>query len=226
MLQNNDDRDCSSQPRGAAPVSAGAGVAGAAPTRSAAGPCLLEVLRSFVVHPRATLLRRWNWKSAVMSSLVRASLFFFVNLTAGAEAAVAAFLTELVYRAMTSGFYGAITQGFSRVQPAWQATLGACVVLPLANHSLELLAHWLRGTERLWESIFASICFTALSTAFHVFVMRRGLLTVGEGSQSLWRDLAQMPRSVALFVAAPFVWVYRWWKGSAWADGPGRVSDF
>ncbi len=168
------------------------------------GPGLGDVLLSFVRHPVQTLVRRWNWKSALTSSIVRAALFFGVNLTAGAAAAWAAFWTELVFRACTSGFYGAVTQGFSSVRPAWRGTLGAFVLLPVFNHSLEFLAHWARGTEELAWSIFASVCFTGVSSAFHCFVMRRGLLIVGEGSQGLLADLAQMPRAVWLFVTAPF----------------------
>ena len=83
------------------------------------------------------------------------------------------------------------------------------MLLPVANHSLEFFAHWLSGTENLWISIAASVGLTVVSTAFHVFVMRRGLLTVGDGSQSLGKDLAQMPKSVALFAAYPFAQLYR-----------------
>jgi hypothetical protein len=177
--------------------------------QSPASPTLGAVLARFLRDPRRSLLARWNWKSAVTSSLVRGAIFFAVNLTAGWNAAWAAFLTELIYRAATSGFYGAITQAFSEVRPRRHGMLGAMVLLPFANHSVEFLAHWAGGTEKLGESIFASVCFTALSTAFHVFVMRRGLLTVGDGSQGLLADLRQMPRAVALFVAAPFLLVWR-----------------
>lgn len=179
------------------------------PLQTRPGPGLGRVLLSFVRNPRETLLRRWNWKSAVTSSIVRAAVFFGVNLTAGAEAAWAAFWTELVFRACTSGFYGAITQGFSTVRPAWKGTLGAFVLLPFFNHSLEFLAHWWRGTEELALSILASVCFTGISSAFHCFVMRRGLMIVGDGSQGLLADLAQMPRAVWLFVTAPFEMVGR-----------------
>ena len=167
------------------------------------GPSLGAVLLSFAHRPAETLVRRWNWKSAVTSSTVRAALFFAVNLTAGTQAAWAAFWTELAFRACTSGFYGAVTQGFSTVRPAWKGTLAAFVLLPFFNHSLEFLAHWARGTEKLALSIAVSVCFTGVSSAFHCFAMQRGLLIVGEGSQGLLADLAQMPRSVWLFVTAP-----------------------
>jgi hypothetical protein len=63
-----------------------------------------------VRHPVKYLLHRWNWKSAVLSSLLRASLFFATNLAAGLPAAIAAMKTELVFRGVTSGFYGALTE--------------------------------------------------------------------------------------------------------------------
>jgi hypothetical protein len=73
----------------------------------------LTVRQAFLLllrHPYKYLLQRWNWKSAVLSSLLRASLFFVTNLVAGLPAAIAAMKTELVFREITSGFYGALTE--------------------------------------------------------------------------------------------------------------------
>jgi hypothetical protein len=177
--------------------------------RARQAPTLGGVIKSFFTHPRETLVRKWNWKSALTSSLIRGSIFFGVNLTASTSAAVAAFMTEFVFRACTSGFYGALTQAFSHVRPVWHGTIGAMLLLPAANHSLEFLVHWLRGTAKLEASIIASICFTALSTLFHVWAMRRGVMIVGEGSQTLRADMRQMPKIIALFVASPFIYCYR-----------------
>lgn len=154
------------------------------------------------LHPWDALGRRWNYKSAVLSSLLRASLFFAVNLTEGRDAAVAAMTTELCFRFATAGFYGAMTQAFRRVEPAVAGTLAALVVLPLCAHALELLVHWWRGTAALGTSIVASIVFTGVSTTFNLFAMRRGALVVGHGRQSLLSDLAAMPRLIVLFVGA------------------------
>jgi hypothetical protein len=74
----------------------------------------------------------------VLSSLIRASLFFVTNLTAGLPAAFAAMRTELVFRAITSGFYGALTENFREVEPPWAAATTVMILLPIANHSLEL----------------------------------------------------------------------------------------
>jgi hypothetical protein len=163
----------------------------------------LTVRQAFLLllrHPVKYLLHRWNWKSAVLSSLLRASLFFATNLAAGWPAAIAAMKTELVFRGVTSGFYGALTEAFREAEPPWEAALTVMFMLPLANHSIELLVHWIRGTQKLLPSILASVILTAFSTLFNFYVMRRGVLIVGAGRHSLGKDLLKLPRLVVDFV--------------------------
>jgi hypothetical protein len=164
--------------------------------RLTVGAVFLRMLRD----PFSVLVRRWNWKSAVMSSLFRAAIFFFVNLSAGLTAALAAMNTELLFRCISSGFYGALTEAFREAEPPWAATLTVALLLPFANHSLEFLVHWMRGTRKLVPSIIASVCFTALSSVFNFYAMRRGALVVGEGRRSLLHDLRSMPRLVLDFI--------------------------
>jgi uncharacterized membrane protein YagU involved in acid resistance len=166
------------------------------------GPSIGCVLLDLIRHPVDHFIRRWNWKSAVLSSIVRSTLFFLANLDAGLSAARAAFLTELIFRSSTAGFYGALTQAFRQIRPVWTGTLAGMIVLPLVAHLLEFIVHYLRGTARLGESITLSVGFTALSTSFNLFAMRRGALTVGEGSQSLWHDVCRIPRLIADFTAS------------------------
>lgn len=111
-------------------------------------------------------------------------------------------LTEFVFRFIMSGFYGALTQRFRRVEPAALGTLGAIVVLPAVAHSLEFVVHSLRGTPELAASMMASIAFTMASTAFNLFAMRRGALVIGSGARTLADDLRAMPRLVVLFLVA------------------------
>ena len=155
------------------------------------------------------LVHRWNWKSAFTSALVRAWIFFFANLAAGWRAAAGALLAEYAYRGITSGFYGALTQNFSRVQPAWQAALAAMICLPLCSHSLEFAIHWLRRTPHLRTSMIASICFTAVSTLFHWYAMRQGAMIVGDDAASLGADMRRMPRIVIGFIACGPLFVWR-----------------
>jgi hypothetical protein len=140
---------------------------------------------------------------------LRASLFFATNLAAGLPAALAAMKTELLFRGITSGFYGALTEAFREAEPPWAAALTVMLLLPLASHSAELLVHWLRGTQKLLPSILASMIVTAFSTLFNFYVMRRGAFIVGAGRHSLGKDLIRMPRLVLDFVALPFRLVIR-----------------
>jgi hypothetical protein len=58
------------------------------------------------------------------------------------------------------------------------------------------------GTQKLAASMTASVAFTALSTAFNLFAMRRGVLIVGADRLTLRQDLRAMPRLVVLFAGA------------------------
>lgn len=173
-----------------------------APDAPRDAPTVGAVLEELLRHPARLLIERWNWKAAVLSSLLRAAIFFFTNLVAGWHAAVGALLAEMALRTATSGSYGAITEAFSEAQPAWAAMAAALVVLPVMNHSLEFLVHWLRGTPKLGLSMTASVMFTALSTSFNLYVMRHGVLTVGGRSKSLREDLALLLPLLGQFLLA------------------------
>jgi len=175
----------------------------------------MQALALLARHPRERLWRRWNWKAAVTSAIVRAALFFGANLTAGWRAATTAFAAEMLFRVCTSGFYGAITEAFVPVRPAWTGTLTTLVLLPAMSHTLEFLLHFLRGTPELGRSIGLSMSFTLVSTAFNLFAMRRGALVVGDGRAPLLHDLRRMPRlivefAIALFAVAAIPFRRRW----------------
>lgn len=162
-----------------------------------------EVFQQLISNPRIQLLHRWNWKSASLSSLSRAFVFFMANLGAGTRAAVGAMTLEFVYRSITSGFYGAITQSFRKAEPVWAATITVMFCVPAVTHLIEFAVHLIGGTQRLAISIGASVCFSVLSTAFNLFAMRRGILIVGAGRESLLHDLRRLPALIAEFVASP-----------------------
>lgn len=150
------------------------------------------------------ILAAWNWKAATLSAVTRATLFLGANASAGWRAAWGAFGAELAFRACTSGFYAGATQAFAAARPAWIAAIAALVVIPAVSHSLEFLVHFLRGTPALGRSIALSIVFTAVSTLFHLFAMRRGVLVVGAAAAPLVDDLRRMPRVIVEFLAWPF----------------------
>ncbi len=161
------------------------------------------VLRDLGRRPRHFLIARWNWKSALMSAVIRGVLFFAATLRSGFDAATAAFAIEFAFRAVTSGFFSSVTQAFRRATPDWAATLVVVAGLPLVAHVLEYLVHWLGGTERLGRAMVASVAFTVVSAAFTLYVMRRGALIVGDDDRRPFRqDLAAMPRLIAAFTGA------------------------
>jgi len=83
------------------------------------------------------------------------------------------------------------------------------ILLPLAGHTVEFAVHLLRGTAKLGASILASVCFTAVSTLFNPYAMRRGALVTGEGGQSLSTDVKMMPRLIVSFLTAGSLTVWR-----------------
>ena len=166
------------------------------------------VLR-LVTSPHEVLVRRWNWKSALSSSLIRGTIFLCANLTSGWRAAAGAMFAEWAYRALTSGFYGAITELLGEVEPEWQGSMLAAFFLVLLPHSLELAVHWLRHTPHLKASIISSVIFTIFSTLFNLYSMRRGLLIVGAHRRPFLDDLRAMPRAIAGFCAVIPIWLWR-----------------
>jgi hypothetical protein len=146
-------------------------------------------------------IRRWNWKSALLSSVFRAAIFFGANLAAGWRVAVAAMSVELIYRGISAGFFGALTQAFRDAQPASLATAATLIILPLASHSLEFTIHLARGTPKLITSIVSSVIFTIVSTLFNLYAMRRGVLIVGSEGRSLANDFRALPRIIGGFLA-------------------------
>ncbi len=170
-------------------------------TEHTGGLGLQAVWIDIACHPYQYLVRRWNWKSGVTSVILRATIFFSTNLSAGLDAALGAVATEFGYRILFSGGVGSLTQALRRCEPPWAAALSISVVLPIISHLVEFTVHFLRGTARLKTSVGVSIAFTILSALFNLFVMRRGVLVVGTEGKTLLQDLAAMPRLIVQFVA-------------------------
>jgi hypothetical protein len=171
--------------------------------RTASPPApVAEALADLLLNPGRLLLRRWNWKTALLSACLRGTIFFCANLGAGLGAAIGAMALEAALFATLSGFYGALVQSFRRAQPAWAAALAVMVLMPAVNHTLEYLLHYASGTKRIAAGVAASVALSMLSALFNLFAMRRGVLIVGDERQSLADDLRRMPRIVFDFVTA------------------------
>jgi hypothetical protein len=162
-----------------------------------------DVCADLMRHPIRGLIHRWHWKSAALSAVLRGALFFATNLTDGPGMATRAMLVECVLRIPLVGALAAVTQAFGRAEPPWAAALVAMALTPGLAHFTEFVVHGAAGTPELRTSIAASIAMSALSTVFSLFVVRRGVMVVGNDSQSFHDDLKQLPRLIVEFVLTP-----------------------
>ena len=173
-----------------------------------------DVFRSLGQHP-LQILARWNWKSALLGAILRAS-FYFTVYKASKESWLVTFtavLLELAFRFLTSGISGSLVQSFRRATPVWLATLIVTISLPIFSHTVEFITHY--SQERFFSNVFPasennarqkafaiSVLFSVLSALFNLFVMRHGVLLVGAGEEtkSFWSDMKRIPFLIAEFV--------------------------
>jgi len=175
-----------------------------------------DVFRNLAHHP-AQVITRWNWKSASLGAVLRASFYFGVYQASRESwlVTLTAVLVELLFRFFTTGISGAVVQSFRRATPVWLANIIVSVSLPLFSHTVEFITHY--AQERYFFDVFAassnsvarqrafaiSVLFSVLSALFNLFAMKHGVLLVGAGEEtlSIWDDIKRMPRMVGEFTA-------------------------
>ncbi|MFN0278190.1 MAG: hypothetical protein ACKVRN_06255 [Pyrinomonadaceae bacterium] len=183
-----------------------------------------DVFRNLLHHP-AQLVTRWNWKSVVLAVIIRGLIYLSIYLISGESWTVtmAAVLVEIPFRLITTGVAGALVQSFRKAKPIWLANTIVSIMLPAFSHTVEFTAHYVH--ERFFYDVLAatkdgvtryrtfaiSVLFSVVSVLFNLYAMRKGALLVGAGeaTQSLGKDLMQMPRLVSEFVIALPVFICR-----------------
>jgi Na+/melibiose symporter-like transporter len=141
---------------------------------------LAEALLGLLRKPVTGLVGGFNWKTAAMSALLRAIMFFFTNLRAGHTLALKATLVEGLYAVVTMGVFGAATERIRHAKPAWLTGLVVWLAIPALLLFVQYQVHHFFGTPELRRSMIASFCFAALGTGFNWFAMRRGAFLVGD----------------------------------------------
>lgn len=167
-------------------------------------------------HPFRTLVLNWNWKSAIISSVSRAPIFFGAYLAhkQGLRMALLAMAVQFVFRAITGGTNGAIIQSFSKIEPVWHAVVTIPIVLTVVMHIgewfLQSAFDSVTGSSGKTTAVLLSIFGSVVSSGFNLLAMRRGLLLVkDESQQSFWHDIKQMPWIVLELVSFPLVWTLK-----------------
>lgn len=174
-----------------------------------------DVFRNLARHP-AQIILRWNWKSAMLSAVIRAS-FYFTVYKASKESwlvTMTAVLVEVAFRFLTTGIGGAVIQSFRKASPVWLAHLIVSIMLPAFSHTVEFVSHYVQ--EKYFYDIFPaaessarqkafaiSVLFSAVSAMFNLFMMRNGVLLVGAGEEtkSFAADLKSIPMMIKDFVS-------------------------
>ncbi len=171
------------------------GSTGAVPARP-----FSSVLLGLLRRPQQILFL-WNWKSAVLSVILRGPIFLVAGLRHGWKGAVAALFTESIFCVMTAGFYGAIVQSLKDAEPPWLTALFLAGVMPVTFQVLEYVLHWFRGTPHLRVAGIVSLVVSAISSLFNLYAMRRGTLLVGGEAANFGRDLCRLPLLLLRFFA-------------------------
>ncbi len=164
------------------------------------GPRFVDLLFSLVRRPQQLLLL-WNWKSALLSIVLRGPIFFLAAVRQGWQAAIAALFTETIFCALSAGFYGAVVQILKDAEPQWLTGVFLTVVIPVIFQALEYLLHWFQGTPHLHIAAIVSLVVSAVSALFNWYAMRRGTLLIGREGGGFGGDLRRLPRLLFGFLA-------------------------
>jgi hypothetical protein len=175
---------------------------------------LSEITQFLLRHPWESMIKRWNWKAACLSALLRASVYITAYMRKGMAEAIGVTIALSIFRFLFGGVNGAIIQSYRRVQPAWHAVLTVPLFLAALSHLMEFAV--LSGYESAFgaigkkNAIIFSVIVSIISAIFNLFAMRRGVLIVkDETMQSFWRDLVSMPWLIFEFISFPLIWTYK-----------------
>jgi hypothetical protein len=166
----------------------------------AAGEGLGAALADIVRRPVTNLLGAWNWKTAMISVVIRATLFFTTNLRAGRGSALRASLVEAGFAIFAAGLLGAVTQRVRHAQPVWATGLTVWLGVPVVLLSIQSTVHRAFGTPHMKTGLIVSFCMAAVGSGFNWYAQQRGVLVTGAGAAG--GDLQALPRVILDFVMA------------------------
>jgi hypothetical protein len=164
------------------------------PESLAAG--LLDIVR----RPVTNLLTAWNWKAALISVLIRASLFFSTNLRSGRSSALRASLVEAGFAILAAGVLASVTQRLRATQPVWATGLVVWFAIPSVLLTVQSTVHHAFGTPHMKAGLIVSFCMAAVGSGFNWYAQRRGVLVTGVGARG--GDFKALPGVILDFAIA------------------------
>jgi hypothetical protein len=116
------------------------------PDSAGLAPSLATALRGLLRSPFRALIEEFNWKTALISAILRAILFFFNNLRSGHQLALKATLVEAVFAISAMGVFGAVTERILNARPVWLTGLMVWLAIPATMLSTQYCVHRFFGT--------------------------------------------------------------------------------
>jgi len=166
------------------------------PAGGGLGAALLDIVR----RPATNLLAGFNYKTAAISVVVRAALFFTTNLRSGRASALRASLVEACFAVVAAGVLGAVTQRVRHARPVWATALTVWLGVPLVLLSVQSAVHSAFGTPHMKTGLTVSFCMAAVGSGFNWYAQRRGVLLAGSDSKG--GDMQALPQVLLDFVLA------------------------
>jgi hypothetical protein len=139
------------------------------------------------------LLSHWNWKSAVLSVMLRVPVFAIAAMKHGPEAVAGAALTEAAVCAINAGTYSSVLQVLRNRKPVWLVAIIVTVVLPVCGQIIEYFVHVWHKTPHTTAAAIVSSVLGAISYLFNWYAMKQGTLLVGGEQSSLVSDVKRIP---------------------------------
>jgi hypothetical protein len=188
-------------------------------------PDVWAVLRQLSRHPVHSFVTCWNWKAGALSIFLRVPVYVATTFKYGWRATTIAAVVEAVFASAAAGVYAALTEAIRYATP--QAVVAAIllVVLPAVTLLFDALFHYAMRTPNLATGVTVSLVVSILSSGFNWYSMRRGTLLVGRKAHSFGSDIARLPLLIALFVAEPFILLWRHLRRSLKLLCAGAVGD-
>jgi hypothetical protein len=158
---------------------------------------------------KVMVARLWNWKSAILSMILRVPVFAAAAIRRGPGTVAAAAFTEALVCGFNAGWYAAVVQAIRNRKPVWLTALTIGVGLPAIGQIIDYGVHAWRGTPHHTAAVIISTFLGAISALFNWYAMKRGTLLVGGEGSSFSDDLRGLPLLIGRFLLLGPLWVLR-----------------
>jgi hypothetical protein len=139
------------------------------------------------------VLRLWNWKSAILSVMLRVPIFAVATIRRGPEVVAGAILTETAVCALNAGWFAAVVQILRNRKPVWLVATVISVIVPLCGQVIEYAIHAWHQTPHRLAAVIVSTVFGAIASLFNWYAMKQGQMLVGGEGSSFASDLRTIP---------------------------------